>query len=128
MAQEGRVGLSRRETRVTKAQEGRESLGDKDLDAGVFLERSPGEVEKWIMRSEAGQAHMAGPRVGGRKKGAAAAPSTSAPPATHSWLATQVLPTWPGSPTRGQQSRAGQPQLCPSATWIQGHRSLGGDP
>lgn len=37
---------------MTKAQESgvrhsrRDSLGDKDLEAGIFLERSPGEAEK----------------------------------------------------------------------------------
>ena len=65
----------------------------KYLEAGVCLECSPGEAEKWKMRSEAGQAHLLGPRMWGRRKGAAAAPVASTPPVGHSQLTTPVLPT-----------------------------------
>ena len=103
----------------------RVSLEDNDLEAGVFLERPPGGVAKWKMRSEVGQAHLSGRRTWGRKEEAALLPPTLHP---CSQFTAQGLPTWPGSLARGQLSWAGQPQLSPSAAWTQGQGGVGRAP
>ena len=57
------------------------SLEDRDLEAGVFLERPPGEVAKWKMRLEVDQAHLSGLRMWGRREEEAPSiPAAISPP------------------------------------------------
>lgn len=75
------------------------------------------------MRSEAHQTHMLVFGCGGgRRRRWRRRLSPGALPSQGSQLTLRVVPPWLGAgcPARGQQSRAGWPQLPPSAAWTQG--------